>query len=205
MSAIHPGTAAGSSLRPFSFSSSPLSLPRQRSQKWCSHSSEHALHAAATSPALGEKKKQKKKAEPTRGPPRGPSPTVDSEAEGQRGGLARSGPGRARGSCLRFGRSPLTHFPTSPASHQFPSAVSSFAPSLEIDGVNRKPAGKENRVGSRRPGPDGSDFFWTEGGDASRSSKYGRSPLVEGGGEGLAMQRSTCKPLYWQGGLGHVK
>lgn len=61
---------------------------------------------------------------------KGPSPTVNSTPQrGGEGDVEDSG-ARPRcwgGSCLRFGLSPLTHFPTSSTSHEFPSARSSLA------------------------------------------------------------------------------
>lgn len=56
---------------------------------------------------------------------------------GQHGRFGRNGLRWRGGSCLRFGLSPLTHFPTSSTSHEFPSAISSFTFSLKINGVNQ--------------------------------------------------------------------
>lgn len=72
-------------------------------------------------------------------PLKGPSPTVTSTPpRGWEGAVEDSGGTTRwrRGSCLRFGLSPLTHFPTSSTSREFPTAISSPSFSVKINGVN---------------------------------------------------------------------
>lgn len=77
--------------------------------------------------------------EPVCRPLKGPSPTATSTPLRERRGDVEDSGGRLRwweGSCLRFGLSPLTHFPTSSTSREFPAAISSPTFSVKINGVN---------------------------------------------------------------------